>query len=71
MALDLNLPGRDGITCVAQLRQAGHSVPAVVISNSDPGDHQAAAVAAGAEDVLEKPSDFTGCLALAERLLRD
>jgi CheY-like chemotaxis protein len=57
--LDLQMPGKDGLTVLREIRKCTSAVmPVVVLSSSDePGDI-AASYAAGANSYLRKPVDF-------------
>lgn len=58
--LDLQMPGKDGLTVLRELRAApgASSVPVVVLSSSDEPRDIANAYAAGANSYLRKPVDF-------------
>ncbi len=69
--LDWQMPGKDGLTVLRELRAcACASLPVVVLSSSDePGDI-AAAYAAGANSYLRKPVDFDRFVQLVHDLCR-
>lgn len=58
--LDLQMPGKDGVAILRELRASpvGTSLPLVVLSSSDEAADIAAAYAAGANSYLRKPVDF-------------
>ena len=58
--LDLQMPGKDGLTMLRELRATPQtvSVPVVVLSSSDEPRDIANAYAAGANSYLRKPVDF-------------
>ena len=55
--LDVRLPGRDGLSLVAELRGRGEEMPIVIITGHGDIDMAVAALKAGAQDFLEKPFD--------------
>lgn len=58
--LDLQMPGKDGLTMLRELRTLPDTVnvPVVVLSSSDEPRDIAGAYAAGANSYLRKPVDF-------------
>ena len=52
--LDLNMPGTDGITLLTQLREAGYTLPFLLLTVSDSQEDLAAALRAGARGYLLK-----------------
>jgi len=60
MVLDLNLPGVDGWTVLAEKQKDRdlQSIPVIVLSTAPVRENQSRALAAGAQQYLEKPEDF-------------
>lgn len=72
MALvDLDMPGRDGLSVIASLREhaQGRSVPVVIISGASGEAHHARMQSGGAAATLAKPVDPDGVLHVVRRLL--
>ncbi|MFN3938090.1 MAG: response regulator transcription factor [Gemmobacter sp.] len=68
--LDLNLPGRDGIEILRDLRAAGSTLPVLALTARDgPGD-RVAGLDAGADDYLTKPFEMDELLARVRALGR-
>jgi two-component system OmpR family response regulator len=53
--LDLGLPKRDGLEVLRRLRQAGNTVPVIVITARDGVDDRIKGLDFGADDYLVKP----------------
>jgi two-component system, OmpR family, response regulator len=56
--MDVNLPGRDGLSIIRSLRQAGNRVPVLVLTSRDTVDDVIEGLNAGADDYLRKPFVF-------------
>jgi len=58
--LDLELPGRDGLSVARDLRRHSNfaHVPIIILSGHDPMEHKQSAMDAGCTDYLLKPVDF-------------
>ena len=56
--LDLGLPMVDGLTVLKRVREAGRSLPILVLTALDALEHRVAGLQAGADDYLTKPFDF-------------
>lgn len=58
--LDLNMPQKNGIECLADIRNNGSmgKVPVFIISTSNNEHYKTAAFETGANDYIEKPSSF-------------
>ena len=56
--LDLGLPMVDGLTVLKRVREAGRTLPILVLTALDALEHRVAGLQAGAEDYLTKPFDF-------------
>ncbi len=68
--LDLNMPGTDGITLLNQLREAGYTLPCLLLTVSDSQEDLAAALRAGARGYLLKnmePNDVEDAVLRAAR----
>ncbi len=70
LVLDLYLPDMSGLAVLAELRQAGRAVPAVVVSGLGTLEEAAAAMKLGASDVLSKPLDGDDLVAVVRSLVR-
>ena len=64
------LPGRDGIQVLSELRQAGHSIPVLLLTARDAVDDRILGLDSGADDYLVKPFAFAELLARLRALLR-
>jgi len=63
--LDCHLPGMSGLEVLQTARAAGNTVPVVVVTADASPDLEARMIAAGAEEFLTKPFEFS---TLLERL---
>src|SRR5207244_3837091 len=70
IVLDLMLPGRPGLQVLADLRQAGKTVPVLVLTARDAIEDRVIGLDAGADDYLVKPFAFAELLARLRVLLR-
>jgi len=68
--LDLMLPGRDGLSVVAELRKARKSIPVLILTARDAVEDRVTGLDAGADDYLVKPFAFAELLARLRVLLR-
>jgi two-component system copper resistance phosphate regulon response regulator CusR len=68
--LDLMLPGRDGWSVCAALRERREVVPILMLTARDAVDDRVRGLEAGADDYLHKPFDFRELLARVRALLR-
>lgn len=68
--LDLGLPGQDGLAVLRQLRQAGNTVPVLVITARGAIDERIAGLDFGADDYLVKPFHVGELLARLRALTR-
>jgi DNA-binding response OmpR family regulator len=68
--LDLLLPGKTGLQVLTDLRQAGHTVPVIILTARDAAEDRVVALDAGADDYLIKPFAFAELLARLRVLLR-
>lgn len=55
IVLDLGLPGRDGLACLARWRQRGDPVPVLILTARDALESRVDGLDAGADDYLVKP----------------
>ncbi|MGQ3055514.1 MAG: response regulator, partial [Roseateles sp.] len=53
--LDLGLPMVDGLTVLKRVREAGRTLPILVLTALDALEHRVAGLQAGADDYLTKP----------------
>lgn len=56
--MDINLPGRDGLSIIRSLRQAGSRMPVIVLTSNDTVEDVIEGLNAGADDYLRKPFVF-------------
>ncbi len=70
MILDVMLPGRDGWSILATLRQAGKKMPILFLSARDAVEERVKGLELGADDYLIKPFAFSELLARVRLLLR-
>jgi two-component system OmpR family response regulator len=68
--LDLGLPKRDGVEVLRRLRQAGNTVPVIVITARDAMDDRIKGLDFGADDYLVKPFDVNELLARLRAVIR-
>ncbi len=68
--LDLNLPRQDGLEVLRRLRQAGNTVPVIVITARDGVDDRITGLDRGADDYLAKPFDVNELLARLRAIIR-
>lgn len=74
LLVDAILPGMSGTELLQRLGQAGHSLPAVMITGNSDVPMAVEAMKAGASDLIEKPvsrGDLLACVARAFDLARD
>ena len=68
--LDLNLPGMDGFSVLAQLRQAQSSARVIILTARGEVEHRVRGLKAGADDYLAKPFSMDELVARVEALGR-
>lgn len=68
--VDVMLPGRTGTQLVHDLRQAGATLPILLLTARDRIEDKVQGLDAGADDYLTKPFDFTELMARLRALLR-
>ncbi len=69
LLIDAYLPGMNGLELLHRLRDAGHSLPAIMITGSSDVAMAVQAMKAGAADFIEKPIGAGDLLACIERAL--
>ncbi|MBL8899156.1 MAG: response regulator transcription factor [Planctomycetes bacterium] len=70
VVLDLNLPGKDGLDVLRELRTRGVATPVLVLTARDAVEQRVAGLEAGADDYLVKPFAFAELLARLRAQLR-
>lgn len=70
VVLDLGLPLMDGISVLQKWRQAGRSMPVLILTARDNWHEKVAGIDAGADDYLTKPFHMEELLARLRALLR-
>jgi two-component system, OmpR family, alkaline phosphatase synthesis response regulator PhoP len=70
VVLDVMLPGKSGFTVVAELRQAGHFVPVLMLTARGRPEDVLRGFESGADDYLAKPFDLSVLIARINGLLR-
>ncbi len=70
LILDINLPGMDGFTLCAQLRQHGKHMPILMLTARTKQQEIVHGLNIGADDYLQKPFDMEELLARTRALLR-
>jgi len=71
--LDLNMPAPDGFAVLKQLREAvpaGDFLPVLVLTGQNTAETRSQATAAGANDFLGKPVDYTEVMLRIRNLLQ-
>jgi two-component system CheB/CheR fusion protein len=69
LLIDAYLPGMSGLELLRSLRDAGHQLPAIMITGNSDVPIAVQAMKAGALDFIEKPMSRTDLLASVERAL--
>jgi DNA-binding response OmpR family regulator len=70
VVLDVMLPGKDGFTVMAEMRQAGQFIPTLILTARGHPDDVLQGFSAGADDYLTKPFDLAILMARIRGLLR-
>jgi DNA-binding response OmpR family regulator len=70
LVLDVMLPGRDGFSVVAELRQRGVTTPVLLLTARDELESRVRGLEGGADDYLTKPFDLPELLARVHALIR-
>ncbi len=68
--LDWMLPGKDGLSLLADLREAGYDAPVLLLTARDSKEDVVEGLDGGADDYLSKPFDLNILLARVRSLLR-
>jgi two-component system, OmpR family, copper resistance phosphate regulon response regulator CusR len=68
--LDVMLPGRDGFSVCASLRESGKNTPILMLTVRDAVEDRVKGLSAGADDYLIKPFSFEELLARVQALIR-
>jgi len=68
--LDLGLPKRDGLEVLRRLRQAGNTVPVLIVTARDGVEERIKGLDFGADDYLVKPFDVNELLARLRAIIR-
>lgn len=68
--LDRNLPGRDGLDILRQLRQAGDETPVIILSAVAQVDEKVKGLRAGGDDYVTKPFHFSELHARVDAVLK-
>lgn len=68
--LDLGLPGKPGLSVLREWREAGNTVPVLILTARDGWSERVAGLQAGADDYLGKPFHVEELLARVQALLR-
>jgi DNA-binding response OmpR family regulator len=70
VVLDVMLPGKDGFSVIAEMRQAGQFIPTLMLTARGHPDDVLKGFAAGADDYLTKPFELSILIARIRGLLR-
>ncbi|MEO8124489.1 MAG: response regulator transcription factor, partial [Burkholderiales bacterium] len=70
VVLDLGLPIIDGLSVLKRWRDAGHSMPVLILTARDSWHEKVAGIDAGADDYLAKPFHMEELLARLRALIR-
>ena len=70
VVLDLGLPQLDGLSVLRRWREAGHTVPVLILTARDSWHEKVAGIDAGADDYLAKPFHMEELLARVRALIR-
>jgi len=70
IVLDLMLPGMDGLTMLAKLREAKINVPVLCLTARDAVEDRVKGLDTGADDYLVKPFEWNELLARCRALVR-
>lgn len=68
--IDLGLPSMDGLELTQRLRQAGHTMPVMILTARDALDDRVRGLDLGADDYMIKPFELPELLARLRALLR-
>lgn len=68
--LDLQIPKKDGLEVIKELREAGNMVPVLVLSSLNSAEDIVSGLDAGADDYMAKPLELVELAARARALIR-
>ena len=68
--LDINLPNKDGLACLTELRKRGNRVPVIMVSARGDEYDKVAALRLGADDYVTKPFSLAELMARVDAVLR-
>jgi heavy metal response regulator len=68
--IDVMLPGRDGLSLIAEMRQHKKNVPVIILSAKRSVEDRVRGLETGSDDYLVKPFAFSELLARIQALLR-
>ncbi|MCQ2567243.1 MAG: response regulator transcription factor [Mogibacterium sp.] len=68
--LDINMPGKDGLSVVAEMRRSGDNTPVLFLTARDSIEDRVAGLDIGANDYLVKPFSFEELMARVRVLTR-
>jgi len=68
--LDLQIPKKDGLEVIKELREAGNMVPVLVLSSLNSAEDIVSGLDAGADDYMAKPFELVELAARARALIR-
>lgn len=70
IVLDINLPGKDGLTLCKELREKGNNTPILFLTSRNTSRDVVTGLNAGADDYLGKPFDFEELISRIQALGR-
>jgi DNA-binding response OmpR family regulator len=68
--LDINLPGKDGLTLCRELREEGNNTPVLFLTSRNTSKDVVTGLNIGADDYLGKPFDFEELISRIQALSR-
>lgn len=71
LILDIGLPGRDGFSVLAALREGHHRIPVIILTARGGTDDTVTGLDGGADDYMTKPFRFEELLARVRLRMRD
>ncbi|NDK19950.1 response regulator transcription factor [Candidatus Gracilibacteria bacterium] len=70
IVLDINLPGKDGLTLCQELREVGNNTPIIFLTSSNTSKDVVKGLNIGADDYMGKPFDFEELISRIQALGR-